>query len=298
MSKKVCIVGGTGHLGQFITNAFLARKNEADITVLTRPESQTNESTKKLCDSFRSRGAKISYVDFNNSNELIKALKGNEVVISALSHNVVAEEQNKLIDAAKMAGVKKFIPSEFGVDTTLSFNQEISLIKPKIDSVKKLEELGLDYTRFMTGIFLDMFFSPWFGFDLPNGKANIIGDGNVKFPFTHREDVGKYVAEAVLSGKSPKVVRLAPIMLSLNDALDLLRKQLGRTIDVKRESVEEVKSKLGAGKISDIGEKTSTMLRLSAALGYAMGQPTNEKDYPSVKPITFNEWLKTMPKLV
>lgn len=69
--------------------------------------------------------------------------------------------QFPLADAAKSAGVKLFIPTEFGNPTedngTIS---EKSPLATKLATQKKLKELGLPYALFFTGPFTDFCFIP------------------------------------------------------------------------------------------------------------------------------------------
>ncbi|EPQ57454.1 hypothetical protein GLOTRDRAFT_115386 [Gloeophyllum trabeum ATCC 11539] len=78
-------------------------------------------------------------------SRLSSALSGTEVVISTLGGvSTLQNEQTVLAEAAKHAGVRLFVPSEFGTLT------------------KDLKE----------GLF------PYFDWDLPNGKVTIQGEGN------------------------------------------------------------------------------------------------------------------------
>ena len=54
-------------------------------------------------------------MDFNNRQELVEALKGNEAVVITINRRELEVTSKAIIDAAIDAGVKRVIPSEFGV---------------------------------------------------------------------------------------------------------------------------------------------------------------------------------------
>jgi hypothetical protein len=58
-------------------------------------------------------------LDVSNAESLKKAFTGVDVVVSTISGGGFAVQGN-LLTAAKEAGVKRFVPSEFGVDITKS----------------------------------------------------------------------------------------------------------------------------------------------------------------------------------
>src|SRR6266498_5068838 len=78
--KTVTIAGGTGILGYPISEAFL-NDGSYNVKILRRMPENTNEKTKLLT----SKGAEILYVDYNQHDDLVKALKGTDVFISALN---------------------------------------------------------------------------------------------------------------------------------------------------------------------------------------------------------------------
>ena len=87
-----------------------------------------------------------------------KALAGIDVAICAFSPMALGP-QNAIADSAKAAGVKLFVPSEYGVDTE-DINK-IPFQRAKFELQKKLKDMGLPYTLFQTGTWSDMcFFNP------------------------------------------------------------------------------------------------------------------------------------------
>jgi uncharacterized protein YbjT (DUF2867 family) len=109
--KTVTIAGGTGTLGYNIAEAFL-NDGSYDVKILRRKPETENEKAKLLA----SKGAEIVYADYDQKDDLVKVLKGTDVIISTLSdsNGNLYDSQVPLLVAAKEASVKRFIPSEFG----------------------------------------------------------------------------------------------------------------------------------------------------------------------------------------
>jgi hypothetical protein len=61
-------------------------------------------------------GIPIHRVDYNNTNDLVEALRGTHTVLSfvQLLSDPGQQAQKNLIDACITAGVKRFAPSEYG----------------------------------------------------------------------------------------------------------------------------------------------------------------------------------------
>ena len=98
-------------------------------------------------------------VDYS-SNTSIKTAFGNvDVAICALG-NAGLNLQGKLAKSAKEAGVKLFVPSEWGSATEDTTNE---FFAPKIKLRNRLMELGLPYAVFFTGSWTDWSFARYLG---------------------------------------------------------------------------------------------------------------------------------------
>jgi hypothetical protein len=110
-------------------------------------------------DEFKDSGAKIAVVDYG-SPELSSAITGADVVISALTHTPSAiQAQYLLTEQAKAAGVKLFVPSEFGDRTDRANPEGVFALKQSVHH--KLKKLDLPYAMFFTGPHPDFIFVPY-----------------------------------------------------------------------------------------------------------------------------------------
>jgi hypothetical protein len=127
-------------------NAVLKSK-KFDVTVFSRKESTSTFP----------EGVKVVTTDYSDA-ELEEKFKGQDAIISLPSGPAIME-QKRYIDAAIKAGVKRFIPSEFGSNT---LNNDVvkaaPLFRSKVaisDYLKSKASGEFSYTLFVTGPFLD-----------------------------------------------------------------------------------------------------------------------------------------------
>ncbi|KDQ14393.1 hypothetical protein BOTBODRAFT_32853 [Botryobasidium botryosum FD-172 SS1] len=183
MSKYTSFaVIGAGIIGGPIVNALLS--NGASVVVITRPGSST---ASKL-----PTGAKSAVVDLKSASALAAAFREHniEVVVSTIGHPGLPD-QPILADAAKLAGVKLFVPSEFGYSTLGQTEGELGL---KDKFAKYLVEIGLPSLRIFVGGFID--FLPWLT-EIDSGKFRILGKGDSKASFTAAEDIAGFTAHVL-----------------------------------------------------------------------------------------------------
>lgn len=108
------------------------------------------------------------------------------------------EGQNVLIDAAIAAGVKRFIPSEFGSDLANPKLAVFPIFGHKIATQKYLQDAlaakpGMTYTYVSNGPFLDWGLNHGFLLETKDGKPKIYDDGKTVFSATTLASVGQAV---------------------------------------------------------------------------------------------------------
>jgi D-arabinose 1-dehydrogenase-like Zn-dependent alcohol dehydrogenase len=104
--KSVAVVGA-GRLGTCILSA-LAATEKISVILLSRPGSSKSAPPGVLV-------VPVDYTDVNTVSSVFKEHKV-DVVLSTLGHEGIGM-QKSLADAAKLAAVKLFVPSEFGSPT-------------------------------------------------------------------------------------------------------------------------------------------------------------------------------------
>jgi uncharacterized protein YbjT (DUF2867 family) len=98
----------------------------------------------------------VIQVDYSDEGSIQHALSGVDVVISTIPGAAV-DIQVKIAAAAKDAGVKLFVPSEFG---GISNGQTEWIFGAKANVQSQLKALDIPYTAFYTGFFADYVWVP------------------------------------------------------------------------------------------------------------------------------------------
>jgi uncharacterized protein YbjT (DUF2867 family) len=96
-------------------------------------------------------------VDYSNKQSIKSALAGIDVVISTISGTALGV-QPAIAEAAKEAGVKLFIPSEFGGPTEGATE---GLFGAKAGVQDQLKAVGMPYALMYTGPFSDFLWQPY-----------------------------------------------------------------------------------------------------------------------------------------
>ncbi|RKP09721.1 hypothetical protein THASP1DRAFT_5417, partial [Thamnocephalis sphaerospora] len=185
---NVLIAGGSGEFGSELTRAFLA-DSAYQVSVLSRAGSQS-----KTLDDLRERGARIVHADYDQHSDLVRAMQGIDILVSAIFYRSVEKWQPILFRAAKDAGVRRIVPSDFApntpeIQTVLHSNPD--------DVARQLAETGLEYTRYYCGWFYNYLTTSLVGVDLDQHRADIIGAGNTPISIVHQSDVAHFVAASL-----------------------------------------------------------------------------------------------------
>ncbi|TVY25550.1 Isoflavone reductase-like protein [Lachnellula hyalina] len=185
---KVALAGATGNLGVSVLEALLGAN--LHVTVLSRIHGNSS----KLAPHPR---LTITEVDFSSTQSLVAALQGAQVVISCLATLAIGS-QNPLIEASVAAGVTRFIPAEFGMDSRNPLCVVLPVCEPKVNTQKYLQEKAnsnpeFSYTGIANGLFLDWGLKVGFILNLALHSATLYNGGDVPFSTTMLGDVAKAI---------------------------------------------------------------------------------------------------------
>nr|CAB3472562.1 unnamed protein product [Digitaria exilis] len=234
--SKILVVGATGYLGRHVVAAS-ARLGHPTFA-LVRDTSPSDTAKAELLKSFQDAGVTLVKGDLGDHGSLVSAAKAADVVISTVGVRQVAD-QTRLIDAIKEAGnIKRFFPSEFGLDTDRSDAVEPTkslIINTKASIRRAIEAAGVPYTYVWTGYFFG-YGLPGIGqvlsFSPPIDKAVVLGDGNANVAYVDEGDIATYT---VLAAGDPRAenktlyVRPPANTVSHNELLELWEKKTGNT---------------------------------------------------------------------
>ncbi|KAH7200653.1 isoflavone reductase [Fusarium oxysporum] len=307
---KVVVIGASGETGRSIINGLLESPTEFEITAVTREASLHSKRNMEL----RGLGINVVAGDIRGpQDELVHLLTGAHVVISAVTATALAD-QIPLADAAKKAGVGRFVPCSFA--TVAPPRGVMKLREVKEDVLDHIKKIYLPYTLIDVGW--------WFPLStprLPSGRIDyalgspmdrIIGDGEVPSARTHVKDVGRYVAKIVADTRTlNKAVFAYSEVLTSHEIFDIVERVSGEPLERKYTDeseldaqIAQVEKVLNEGSTEYMDTVKLWVLQYALSLGIR-GDNTPEharylgyligKDlYPDMEFTTFEDYVKEM----
>ncbi len=194
---RILVVGATGHLGRELISA--CRQQGHEPHALVRKATRSDPAKMK---PLQAAGATIHDGDLADEGSLLRACRAAEIVISAIGGLQIGDE-GALVRAVKEAGVKRFVPSDFGLDPAAAGPGSCVLFDAKAAVHATIKASGIPYTF----IHSNAFFTYWafslgdltrLGGTLPPEEVNVYGDGNVMGALTSLPDVAKVTVRAVM----------------------------------------------------------------------------------------------------
>ena len=233
--SKILVIGGTGYIGRHVVAAS-ARLGHPTFA-LVRDAASSDAAKALLIKSFQDAGVTLLKGDLYDHGSLVGAIKEVDVVISTLGARQIAD-QTRLIAAIKEAGnVKRFFPSEFGmdVDRTNAVEPVKSIFAAKAGIRRAVEAEGIPYTYVVANYFagyalrtIGQVFSP----APPTDSVVILGDGNTKVVYVEEGDIGTYTVRAADDPRAANktlYIRPPASTLSHNELVSLWEKKTGKT---------------------------------------------------------------------
>ncbi|KAI8944791.1 hypothetical protein F4801DRAFT_170438 [Xylaria longipes] len=228
---NVALAGATGNLGPAILEQLL--KAGFQVTVLTR-QGSTNKPPASVT---------VKPVDYDSVESLTTALQGQDAVVSTLGPEALSRQLN-LVEAAVKAGVKRFLPSEFGSDTTNAKNANLAVFGHKIAThkalVKEAANGNISYTTIVNGPFFDWGMKVGLILNAKEKSISIYDGGERHFSTTTLESIGKAVVGVLKKPEETKnravyVQNAAPTLKQLKA---IAEKVTGTTWQGKEVSIE------------------------------------------------------------
>jgi uncharacterized protein YbjT (DUF2867 family) len=187
--KTVAIAGASGNIGT--PTVQLLHSAGFTITALTRPSSPSTFPAYVT----------VTPVDYTSLPSLTHALRGIDAVISCLGPFAL-EHQPHLVEAAATAGVRRFIPAEYGADCLNARTRAFPILALKIQVEdllrRKAEEGAMSYSLVFTGLFLDWGLENGMIVNVREGKATLYDGGDRVVSFTTTGTIAKAIVGCLL----------------------------------------------------------------------------------------------------
>ncbi|KAF5021798.1 hypothetical protein F66182_6173 [Fusarium sp. NRRL 66182] len=183
--KNVAVAGAAGVLGTAVFKQ-LSDANKFNLTVLTRLGSSSTFPP----------GTKVVQVDYSSLESLTAALQGQDAVVSVVT-TLAIPSQDLLIDAAVAAGVKRFLPSEFGSNLAVPSVRKYPTFGAKVAIEEKLMALAsqgkISYTFVFNSMFLDWCIDNGIYLDYAKSEVTFYDGGETEFSATNLSTIGDAV---------------------------------------------------------------------------------------------------------
>jgi NADH dehydrogenase len=194
------VVGATGVLGGEICSR-LAKAGKPVRGLVRR------SSNPERVDALRKAAVELVTGDLTDRASLDAACRGVHTVYSTATaiqsreasntlDRVDREGQANLIDAARDAGVRRFVFISFRGRPDIDYPLQAC----KRATAERLKESGIPWTIIEASMFMEIWLGPHLGFDAKNAHARIFGKGDRKISWVSYRDVA---ALAIAAGESP-----------------------------------------------------------------------------------------------
>ncbi|KIW44906.1 hypothetical protein, variant [Exophiala oligosperma] len=241
--RNVVVFGAGGtNIGHHLVKALLSQPESFTVTIIARKSSKSRFP----------EGAKVVYVDDSLPHEeLVNAMHGADAVVSAIGYGSISAEE-KLIDAAIDAKVKRFLPSEFGVNNTNAAARALSPVFDAkggvIDLLRSKEATGFTWTAVPTGLWLDWALEPAIAFaniNIQSHTATLWADGNHALSWTTLPWAAHGITQVLLSPSKTanKVVPIRGFEASQKDIIAMLEKEQNVTYNIEHFNPDDAISK-------------------------------------------------------
>ncbi|KIY53801.1 NAD(P)-binding protein, partial [Fistulina hepatica ATCC 64428] len=238
--KNVILIGGAGNLGKTVLTA-LTNSGQFNVSVLSRESSTATFP----------EGIAVYKTDYTPAS-LAVALKGQDAIVSAIGAQGLGDLQIALIDAAISAGVKRFIPSEYGCD--LAHPKTVPMVpmfgeKKRVSDYLKSKQDKIEWTVLSTGLFADwLIHGGRFTIDLKESTATIWDEGTTPFATTTLRDIGTAIVGILThpAETANKDIYIASAIPNQNELVAVLEKKQGKIWTKKHVKLQEQLDKANA----------------------------------------------------
>lgn len=154
------------------------------VELLKNPQFHITALTRKDSQSTLPKGVHaVKIVSYETQQSIADSLQGQDVLIVTLAANAPRDMQERLVDASVVAGVRWYIPNEWGYDAQSKSATEQSIIGPaKVKTRAYIESKGLPWTSFACGFWYEWSLSGginMYGIDSTSRRAILYSGGNI-----------------------------------------------------------------------------------------------------------------------
>ncbi len=285
----ILVVGSTGFLGSEICRRLTA--SGKSVRGLVRSTSDPDKVAR-----LKAMGVETVVGDLRDPASLAAACQGVDAVITTATTTIsmqpgdsipVTDQQGQLdlVQAACQAGVRKFV--------YISVPQQMESC-PLTTAKRTVEgaviSSGLDYTILCPCVFPEIWLSPAVGFDYPNAKATIYGDGHAKNGYIALGDVAEYAVQSLdnLEARNAVFEVGHPQMHSLLEVVRIFEQASGKAFELQFVPASALEAQRDAA--TDPLQMSFAAMMHNMATGIHVDTSLAEKAFPDIKLKSVSEY--------
>ena len=200
MTQTILLAGATGMLGSRIAHHLLEQP-DARVRLLVRDIT----GKKQALDPFAAKGAELIEGDLSDPASLDRATQGVDIIVSAVQGgpDIIVDGQVALAEAGRRNGVRRILPSDFGLDLFKATPGEHAAFDWRRTADEGIAATGLDQVNILQGGFMELFMPGMGAIDLDKETVGFFGDGNRPIDVTNVEDTARMTARVALDRTVP-----------------------------------------------------------------------------------------------
>jgi len=291
----ILVAGATGVLGSEIVRRLTARGDQVRAMVRTTSAPEKVERLKML-------GAEIVRADVKEPRTLLAACAGMSAVISTITTILTSqpgdsfeatdgEGTKSLIDAARKAGVSKFVFVSF--DTSKTPDNPLSSAKKAAED--HLKASGLDYTILHGSLFCESWLGPMLFADPVAGTAKVYGKGTDKIRYVAVADVAEFAVQSLTApiAHNATIQVGGPEEITQHEAVRIFEEVYGKKFTVIE--IPEATLEAQWSSAQNPFDRTFAGLMLGVARGFVSGMKPPYEKFP-MKMTSVWEYARNMAR--
>lgn len=271
--RNIVIIGASGAIGSVILEAFL-KTPSVNITILQRASSTQTV--------FPTSARVVIIPDGYPHDSLVAAFANKDAVINCVT-TLAVRTQLRIISAAAEAGVRRFVPSEYGLNNNNPAARALCTVfreKGEVQDYLRTLEDRMEWTSFAVGMWLKWSATHEFlGMHIAERKFVLWDDGEGLFSTTTEENTALAVVNALTKKweeTKNQVIWLSDFAVSQKQLLEAIERYTGENFDTEvLDSASFVREKQAAAAVGD-GRATYSLIETGFVTGMYGGHLENE----------------------
>lgn len=257
--------------------------------MLTRETSITFEKS----NGHHHHPTEVSHVQTSFSlSELVSNLSGKDAVVCCFEGSDLLLTSS-IIDGAVKAGIKLFVPSEYGLDSSNSGIRE--LLPPyqtRFEALQKLQQSGMKWKAVYSGILLEDAINPDGVLGVDALWASVVvfpGSEKTPIPISTYQDIAKTITHLVANEDQDRTLYCCAFKVTLDELVEVTEREIEKPLDryegsfgdAKREARERMKLVFFDGGVALMGKVAVWDSNLKGWAGWRTITGSRQKDWQS-----------------